>query len=308
MPYERPRTTRLTVFWLSALIAVPSVSSVTGPSGDDVAADIRALASSATNEDRFSALTAMLRGRDLAFTVETFTLERPIGKESRRDGRNVVVTLAGDLDGGLVIGSHYDAVRLPDGSLSRGAVDNAASSVMLVRLADALRAEPRRARLRFVWFDMEEQGLVGSAEYTRRHAADRIDAMLNFDINGYGDTIVFGPAQRLDNAAIRRALVMTCGAEDIACVAFPQMPPGDDRSFADAGIPAISIATLPAVEAHQFWLLRAAGASSGLADGFAPRLARIIHSSEDTPERVDLESVATTLRFARSLVRALTPD
>jgi len=32
----------------------------------------------------------------------------------------------------IVVGAHYDAVRLSDGTLSRGAVDNAASSVILV--------------------------------------------------------------------------------------------------------------------------------------------------------------------------------
>jgi Zn-dependent M28 family amino/carboxypeptidase len=46
----------------------------------------------------------------------------------------------------VVIGAHYDAARLPDGSLSRGAVDNAASSVMLVRVAEALRAEKLAVR------------------------------------------------------------------------------------------------------------------------------------------------------------------
>ena len=167
----------------------------------------------------------------------------------------------------VVIGAHYDAVRLADGSLSQGAVDNAASSVMLIRLAEALRTEKLPVRLRVVWFDMEELGLIGSAQYVKQHSADRIGAMLNFDINAYGNTIVFGPSELKENAALRRKFVETCAAEDIACAAFAQMPPGDDRSFVKAGIPTISVGIISAVEVHQLWLMMHAGASSGPGTG-----------------------------------------
>ena len=130
----------------------------------------------------------------------------------------------------VVIGAHYDAARLADGSLSRGAVDNAASSVMLVRVAEALRAEKLAVRVRIVWFDMEELGLVGSAHYVKQHASDRFAAMLNFDINGFGDTIRVRASALPENAALRRKFVETCADENVACVGFPQMPPGDDRS------------------------------------------------------------------------------
>ena len=58
--------------------------------------------------------------------------------------------------------------------------------------------------------------------------------MLNFDINAYGDTIMFGPAERPESAALRRAFLETCAAADIPCVGFAQMPPCDDRSFVRA--------------------------------------------------------------------------
>jgi acetylornithine deacetylase/succinyl-diaminopimelate desuccinylase-like protein len=92
-----------------------------------------------TNEDRFNVLTAMLRARNLTFAVQPFTLDKPLRREPRTDGRNVIVTMGSGAES-IVVGAHYDAVRLPDGTLSRGAVDNAASSVMLVHLAEALRA------------------------------------------------------------------------------------------------------------------------------------------------------------------------
>ena len=120
----------------------------------------------------------MLRERNIAFAVEPFTIDKPVGREPRIEARNIVVTL-GEAATTIVIGSHYDAARLSDGSLSRGAVDNAASSVILVRLAEMLRTERLPLRVRVVWFDTEELGLIGSQRYVERHAADRTVAMLN---------------------------------------------------------------------------------------------------------------------------------
>jgi acetylornithine deacetylase/succinyl-diaminopimelate desuccinylase-like protein len=266
--------------------------------------DVRGISSATTNEGRFDAIASLLKARGLTFTVEPFTIDKPRGREPRTEGRNIVVTL-GQGPSDIVIGAHYDAVRLPDGTLSRGAVDNAASSVLLVRLAETLRAEKLSSRVRIVWFDMEELGLIGSAQYVKQHAGDRVLSMLNFDVNGYGDTILFGPSQRKEGAALRRTVVETCAVEDVACVAFAQMPPGDDRSFVAAGIPTVSLAILPAVEAHQLWLMMNAGANAGLAPGTTPAVLRTLHTPEDTIEKLNADSMARMLRFALALVRGI---
>ena len=292
---------------LTALIAFVTVLQTvpaTAPQAASLVEDVRRMTAAKTNEARFDALTTMLRSRGVTFAVEPFTIEKPLGRETRTEGRNIVVTLGQGPDE-VVIGAHYDAARLTDGSLSRGAVDNAASSVMLIRLAEALRAETLPIRVRVVWFDMEELGLIGSAHYVKQHASDRIVAMLNFDINAYGNTILFGPAELPENAALRRTFMQTCATEDVACVGFAQMPPGDDRSFVKAGIPTISVAILPPVEVHQLWLMMNAGANSGLAQGTSPSILRTIHTAEDTPEKVSEETIVRMQRFALSLVRSV---
>jgi hypothetical protein len=129
--------------------------------------------------------------------------------------------------------------------------------------------------------------------------------MLNFDINAYGDTIMFGPAERPESAALRRAFVQTCAAEDIPCVGFVQMPPSDDRSFVRAGVPAISVAIVPALDVHQLWLMMNAGANSGLAQGLAPSILRTIHSPDDTADKLNEEAMRRVQRFAASLVRSV---
>jgi Zn-dependent M28 family amino/carboxypeptidase len=166
-----------------------------------------------------------------------------------------------------------------------------------------LRGERLAARVRLVWFDFEEGGLIGSQRYVEAHRGDRIRAMLNFDINGYGDTVIYGVPQGGDSPALRRALVETCADESIDCLRFTQMPSGDDRSFGKAGVPTVSIAIQPAADAHQLWLMLHAGRQSGLAQGTVPPVFRTIHTPDDVPAKVDGTSVARMHRFALALVR-----
>ena len=282
------------------LLVLPAAQAPPPPASADLVEDVRRLAAAQTNEARFEALAAMLRERNLTFTVEPFTIEKAIGKEPRTEGRNVVVTI-GDGADQIVVGAHYDAARLTTGALSQGAVDNGASSVILVRVADALRRSAPLLRVKVVWFDMEELGLLGSARYIDAHRSDRIVGMINFDVNGYGDTVIFGPTPRADSQGLHDALLQTCVEQRRDCVVFPQIPPGDDRSFSGAKIPALSVAVLPALEAHQLWLLMNAK-GSGLAQGFVPPILRTIHTPEDAPAKLDAETMAGMVRLATSLV------
>jgi hypothetical protein len=129
--------------------------------------------------------------------------------------------------------------------------------------------------------------------------------MLNFDINAFGDTVVFGPSDAKENAALRRALVQTCATEDVPCVGFSRMPPGDDRSFIKAGVPTISIGIIPALQVHQLWLMMNGVGNSGLAEGFVPAIFKTLHSADDTVEKLNEQTMAKMGRFALALVRAL---
>src|SRR5436309_10948134 len=96
------------------------------PSADALVDDVQKLSVAPDNGARFDALTGLLRARGIAFTIVPFSLEKPIGAEPRTEGRNVVASIGdGEGSGEILVGAHYDAVRLRDGSLSAGAVDNA---------------------------------------------------------------------------------------------------------------------------------------------------------------------------------------
>jgi Zn-dependent M28 family amino/carboxypeptidase len=284
-----------------AALAVAAVLQSDRPVPVDLVKEVAALTSGATNDARLDALTALLRARQIPFETETFSIAKQVGNEPRTEGRNVVARFGSGSEH-LLIGAHYDAARLPDGSLSRGAVDNAASSIILVRIAESLRAAPPPLRVTIAWFDMEELGLRGSAAFAERHAADNVTAMLNLDINAYGDTVLFGPSAGTTNAALRRRLLATCADQSIDCVAFPQMPPGDDQTFTRRRIPTLSLAILPAVEVHQLWLMLNAGQKSGLAKETVPSVLQTIHTAEDTIAKVDGESMGRVLRLVMALV------
>ena len=275
--------------------------------GDALVADVRTLSAATDNDARFEALTALLKAHDLPFTVETFTLDTPpaasanAAPDPRTRGRNVVVTMGRGRDT-VVVGAHYDAKWINEKTLSKGAVDNGASSVMLVHAAAALKRERLGSKVTFVWFDFEESGLLGSAKYAEAHANDRIKAMLNYDINGYGDTVLFGPPMGGDDPRLGRTLLETCAAERVTCLRFDGMPPGDDRSFGARRIPALSIAILPAVEAHQLWLLLHAK-SAGLTPGFTPPILATIHTPNDVPEKLSGTAMATAGQLAQALIR-----
>jgi Zn-dependent M28 family amino/carboxypeptidase len=293
---------------LIALTALALLQAPAAPAADTFIADVRRITEANDNDQRFEALTALLKARGLAFTVEPFTVNKQQGNDTRTRGRNVVATI-GQGPQEVVVGAHYDAVWLPDGSFGRGAVDNAASSVMLVHLAAAVQAQRLPLRVTFVWFDMEEGGLLGSAKYLEAHTAlstsARPRAMLNFDINGYGDTVLFAAPAGGADPALRQAMLQTCAIEAIDCIRFDQMPPSDDRSFGRAKIPTLSIAQIPAAEVHQLWLMLHAGQTSGLAQGFAPAIFRTIHTTEDVLAKIDAATLARGQRLGLALLRQL---
>jgi hypothetical protein len=79
---------------------------------------------------------------------------------------------------------------------------------------------------------------------------------------------------------------------------FGALPTSDDRPFGKAGIPTLSIAMLPAAEAHQLWLVL-----EGVKGAAPPAVLNVIHTPEDVIEKVDGASIGRMHRFALALIR-----
>jgi Zn-dependent M28 family amino/carboxypeptidase len=82
----------------------------------------------------------------------------------------------------ILIGAHYDAV--PG---TPGADDNATGVAVLLELARMFATEPAKYPLRLVAFDMEEYGLVGSADYAAKLKQEKrsLRLMMSLEMLGY---------------------------------------------------------------------------------------------------------------------------
>lgn len=256
-----------------------------------------------SNDLRLAVLEDELRQRGLPFHQQEFSHTDANG--GRSGGGNVVVALgSGPPD--IVVGGHFDAERLADGVLVQGMVDNGAGVFVLLRVAEALRAAVLRGSVHVVFFDMEELGLIGSRAYVERLDPALDAVMVNVDIVAYGDTLFYGPdgpsaAETRLAAAVRRA----CVRHAAACVGTPRMPPSDDRSFRGAGIPAVSLAMLPADEAHRLWLILNGDLSDPLRTALAPPIMRTIHSPRDTADKLEPAALTRAARIVTDLVVGL---
>ncbi len=241
------------------------------------------------NEARGDTLLAIFRERGLEPAVHAFPNPQ-VEREPRAEGRNLVVELGAE-GREIIVGAHYDAAPLPGGRYTGGAVDNGAGSVILTRVAETLRGHELSHRVRVVLFDLEEWGLLGSAAFVSELDPAQVAAMVNVDIAAYGTAIGYGPASHGGNETVYQALAGVCVVQRIPCIAFPAYPVSDDRSFQAAGIPNVSMAILGAAEAKQLWLLLNAPEETGLADGFSPRVGRVIHTEEDRLELAEAEAM-----------------
>ena len=207
------------------------------------------------------------------------------------------------------------AVVLRDGTMSQGVVDNAASVVGVIEAAKMLRSKYLNHRVRIILFDQEELGLIGARTWIEAHGLANVAAVVNSDVAGYGDTLMYGLNNGAQSAGVTRALREVCAERAMHCVGFPVYPPSDDRAFSGAGlgegaapaavVPTLSLGFQDHVGAHQMWLAFNGGETNGLAEGFVPRVFQLIHSADDTMEQIDPATVKTAGEVYAALVERL---
>ena len=90
--------------------------------------------------------------------------------------------------------------------------DNTSGVVTALEIMTAL-PETRRSEVCFVFFDLEEAGLVGSKAYRNRHkAATEIQVVLNMDCVGDGDVIQLTPVNKAKaDSVLTENLSTICG-------------------------------------------------------------------------------------------------
>jgi Zn-dependent M28 family amino/carboxypeptidase len=298
---------------LAAAAALFAVAAPVAAQDIDLRAQVAAYVQP-SNEARTQVVVDQLRAAGFDPVVETFVGgNRQTGE---MEGRNVVVTL-GDGPREILLTAHYDAVTLRDGTLAHGVVDNAASVVGVIEAAKILRSRNLNHRVRVILFDQEELGLIGARKWVEAHGLANVAAVVNSDVAGYGDTMMYGLNNGPQSAGVTRAVREVCAERALHCVGFPVYPPSDDRAFSGAGlaevgeagstdrVPTVSLGFQDHVGAHQMWLAFNGGESNGLAEGFVPQVFQLIHSAGDTMERIDPATVKTAGEVYAALVERL---
>ncbi|MBV9615353.1 MAG: M28 family peptidase, partial [Ktedonobacteraceae bacterium] len=129
----------------------------------------------------------------------------------------------------LVLGAHYDGV-----SGSTGANDNGAAVCILLALLETYKSSPPHLPLDIVFFDLEEQGFLGSQAYIKRFSRTSVLAMINLDICGVGNTLFCAPEKHAKTGVFAQPLQRMIQDVPIPCHVIPILPPGDDTSFEKA--------------------------------------------------------------------------
>ena len=193
-----------------------------------------------------------------------------------------------------------------NGSLSGGIVDNGCSVIILIRLAEKLQTINLNHCIRIVLFDMEEIGIVGSRAYMEKHKDDNIDYMINLDVCGAGNTILFRKNTTPRNNSLYSALKQACIDEDVNFIQFPMFPVCDEGPFLLKGIPALMISLAPEEDAHRFWLSMNSSKGAGFKEGFWPtEYIKSIHSVNDTVEMADSLGMTICYRAVLETIKRL---
>ncbi|MFT3723946.1 MAG: M28 family peptidase [Hyphomonadaceae bacterium] len=252
-----------------------------------------------TQEGRLAALKAQLDAAGLPFTVEEFAGNRP----SPARGYNVTVRTGPATGKEILLVAHYDAVVLPNGKLVDGVVDNAASVVAMIEATRRLAGKTKHP-IRLLLTDQEELGLVGARAWKNANGVANLAAVINADVNAYGDTLMYGLNNGPQSAGINKTIGELCAARKASCLDFPDYPPSDDLIFSGSGVPTVSLGFLPRAEAAQMKVMLKNPTSQPSPDAI-PAIFNILHTPQDTMAHVDPATLVAAADFFTALTLKL---
>ncbi len=197
-------------------------------------------------------------------------------REYEGQSHNVVAELPGRREEWIALTAHYDTT-----AHSRGAYDNMSGCAGLLWVMEALKDTERNYGLRFIFCGSEERGLLGSKAYAAAHEAELEKTALNINLDMLGSAM--GKFIACATAEDKLAHYLSyMGAE----LGFPVeartgVYSSDSTSFADKGVPALSLARLAS-------------------ERIAP-----IHVRYDRQEVLSMERLAQDCRFITELTRRM---
>lgn len=268
---------------LAILIALPACAD-SGTSWKKQVHDISEGKDSAT---RGAAIGTRLDAMNIAWRKEAFT-------HDDQAGSNLIADLGGRADAPLLlIGAHYDKV-----AQGHGATDNASGVSTVLELAEALKARPlANHRVQIVFWDLEEEGLLGSRAWVATPGREKPALYINFDVFGWGDTLWMMSPQA--DAPLVAAMRTASDKHRLQFRSGTEYPPTDHLAFLKAGWPAVSFSLIGSDEIDPTLTVFSGGKPSSV-----PKVMRVIHSPNDTVAELDADNVPAALAALESGLRA----
>lgn len=183
---------------------------------------------------------------------------------------NLVVMKKGTTDETIIVGAHYD--RTDDGC---GVVDNWTGIVVLANIYRSMAPSTTKKTYKFVAFDAEEKGLVGSEQMVKAMTEDERNntcSMVNLD--SFGQALPMALRSVASSKLLK--LAREVGKENDMNFVDVEIEgaSADSRSFIKKKIPAITF--------------------SGLGRGWR----HVLHTSGDNVSAVNMDSVYIGYRFS----------
>jgi Iap family predicted aminopeptidase len=288
MRFIRTALCRALLGVLACATLVVAQGSKTASTGDSFRTQVTAISAGKDNVARRAAITKRLDRLGIKYRLEEF-------KRGAVSGTNIIAELKPSGPKVLMLGAHYD--RVEQGS---GAVDNASGSSTVLELLAALSASPlKKHSVAAVFFDMEEEGLLGSANYSRALAKQDLPALfVNFDVFGYGDTLWVWAKD--PDTGVARAIADAAAAKKFPIQLGPGYPPSDHLSFVRLGVESLSFSLIDGSEIPGILSI-----FKGERPEKAPRVMSIIHSPDDTVDKIDFKAVSRGIQMVEQVVRAI---
>lgn len=237
-------------------------------------------------KDRQAILCQLLE--KAGFTPELLPFEKRTLK-----GTNIKVVLPVGQEAptrSLLLGAHYDRVKA-----GQGIIDNGCGCIALMELIQRLAKEPLSGfQVTAIFFDLEEVGLVGSADYAK-NLSQKPELFMNLDVFAYGRQMWLNTNSEED--AFTQAAKRVDEANVLTFEHGKEYPPSDHLSFRREGIESVSFSLLPAEEVAEVEAMFRGDRS------IQPKILKTIHTADDLPSKANPEDMLEGINYLESTLR-----
>ncbi len=197
-------------------------------------------------------------------------------REYEGQSHNVIAEIPGQRDEWITLSAHYDTT-----ALSHGSYDNMSGCAGLLGVMEALRGKKLNYGLRFLFCGSEERGLLGSKAYVRDHEAELEKIALNINLDMIGS--IMGKFIACVSGEDKLSHYLSYMAAELGFPVSSRVGvySSDSTSFADKGVPAVSLARLAS-------------------DKVAP-----IHGRYDRPAVLSMEQLQKDIAFIAEFTRRM---